>query len=209
MEHYQGSLTGARYLVIANDLATRIACGEYREGEKVLGRSSLAGRYNVSPETIRRAVSLLEQTKIVQILPGVGVVVKSREAAEAYLARVEDHHLLQDIQNRLAALMQERLRLEAEINGLLEELLGYSFKMSSRLQKIHEIRIPPNSGLVGRDLAAVQFRARTGATVLAIQRNGVTTFSPPADTTFCAGDLLVYIGPPDVEVQVRQLVSEE
>lgn len=53
----------AKYIKIAVDIATCIARGEYREGQKILGRSSLAGRYNVSPETIRRALAVLEEKK--------------------------------------------------------------------------------------------------------------------------------------------------
>ncbi|GFN23924.1 TrkA C-terminal domain-containing protein [Thermanaeromonas sp. C210] len=207
MEQGQGWTSSARYVAIASDLAARIARGEYKEGEKVLGRSSLAGRYSVSPETIRRAVSLLEEMGVVQVIAGVGVVVKSREAAKAYLARVGEHHALQEIQERLSVLLREKSKLETEINRLLEELLDYTFRASMRLQKIHEISIPSTSPLVGKTLASSEFRARTGATVVGIQRDNRIIFSPGAETPICAGDLLIIVAPDEVKERVSSYVA--
>ena len=48
------------YKNIALDIANKIINGEFKVGEKISGRSTLAGVYNVSPETIRRAIALLE-----------------------------------------------------------------------------------------------------------------------------------------------------
>ena len=41
------------YQQIAVDIASKIASGKYPVGEKIKGRTTLAGYYNVSPETIR------------------------------------------------------------------------------------------------------------------------------------------------------------
>ncbi|MBE3582304.1 MAG: GntR family transcriptional regulator [Thermoanaerobacteraceae bacterium] len=207
MEQGQGWTSSSRYVAIASDLAARIARGEYKEGEKVLGRSSLAGRYSVSPETIRRAVSLLEEMGVVRVIAGVGVVVKSREAAKAYLARVGEHHALREIQERLSALLREKNRLEMEINRLLEELLEYTFRASTRLQKIYEISIPSTSPLVGKTLASSEFRARTGATVVGIQRDDQIIFSPGGETPICAGDLLIVVAPDEVKDKVSSYVA--
>ena len=46
------------YMRVAVSLAERIAAGELREGEKLSGRSKLSPEYNVSPETVRRALAL-------------------------------------------------------------------------------------------------------------------------------------------------------
>ena len=48
------------YQKIALDLANKIHSGEIQEGSVIYGRSILAGKYNVSPETIRRAIKLLQ-----------------------------------------------------------------------------------------------------------------------------------------------------
>ncbi len=187
----------ARYINIAVDIATRIARGEYREGQRIFGRSSLAGRYNVSPETIRRALAILEERGIVELHPGIGVAVRSKPNAEGYLAEYGQRQILSDIQQRLHQYLEERSRLDNEIVRLTDELLDYTFKMATRLQRIHELRVEADSPLVGKSLGDVQFRARTGGTVLAVQRHTKEIVAPEAHTIIQAGDVLTVIAPPE------------
>ncbi|MDY0372402.1 MAG: GntR family transcriptional regulator, partial [Sphaerochaetaceae bacterium] len=49
------------YARIALDIANRIENGELLEGKRLSGRSLMSSEYGVSPETIRRAFSLLEE----------------------------------------------------------------------------------------------------------------------------------------------------
>ncbi|RKO67369.1 TrkA C-terminal domain-containing protein [Desulfofundulus salinus] len=202
-----GSHVLSRYATIAIDIATRIARGEYREGQKIFGRSTLAGKYNVSPETIRRALTLLQDTGIVQVSPGVGVVVKSQKAAEAFLAECGHRQVLRDMQERLHRLLRERDRINSEIEKLMNELLDYTFKMAGNLQRIEEIRVLPTSPLVGKSLAEAEFRAKTGSTILAIYRGGEEILSPQADTVIQAGDVLIVLAPPELKEQVYNLVN--
>ncbi|MGB9793312.1 MAG: TrkA C-terminal domain-containing protein [Thermacetogeniaceae bacterium] len=188
----------ARYINIAVDIATRIARGEYQEGQRIFGRSSLAGRYNVSPETIRRALAILEERGIVKLQPGVGVIVQSQIAAGNYLAEYGQRQILADIQKRLQAYLEERSRLDAEIAQLTNELLDYTFKMANRFQRIHEFRVAEGSPLIGKSLEEIRFRSRTGGTVLAIQRNGKEIVSPDATTVIEANDILIIVAPEDV-----------
>ena len=67
-------ITIPRYLTIAVDIATRIASGSILEGEKLKGRSILSTEYNVSPETIRRSMSLLSDKKVVRINASSGTI---------------------------------------------------------------------------------------------------------------------------------------
>lgn len=202
-----GSSVMARYVNIAMDIATRIVRGEYRVGQKIFGRSTLAGKYNVSPETIRRALTLLQDTGIVQVSPGVGVVVKSQKAAEAFLAECGQKQVLRDVQEKLHQLLRERDRINNEIEKLMNELLEYTFKMAGRLQRIEEIKVLNYSPLVGKSLAEAEFRGKTGATVLAIYRNGEEIVSPRAETVIQAGDILIMVAPPEVREQVHLLVD--
>ena len=68
----------ARYEQIAVDLARKIVRGEFSVGQKLSGRSLLAGTYNVSPETIRRSIALLQNIGVVEAITGSGVYIKSR-----------------------------------------------------------------------------------------------------------------------------------
>jgi len=195
----------ARYINIAVDIATRIARGEYREGQRIFGRSSLAGRYNVSPETIRRALAILEERGIVELHPGIGVTVRSKPYAEGYLAEYGQRQILSDIQQRLHQYLDERTLLDNEIARLTDELLDYTFKMATRLQRIHEFRVEAGSPMVGKSLGEVQFRSRTGGTVLAVQRHTKEIFAPEADTIIQSGDVLTVIAPPEAIEQTQGL----
>ena len=70
-----------RYQQIALDIATQIVKRQYRVGDRIYARSSLASRYHVSPETARRAVCLLADMGIVEAEKGSGVEILSVEAA--------------------------------------------------------------------------------------------------------------------------------
>jgi len=196
----------AKYVTIAVDIATRIIRGEYKVGQKIFGRSTLAGRYNVSPETIRRALTLLQETGIVDVMPGVGVVVKSNKAAEEYLARYNQRQVLVDIQGRLSQLLKQRDALNTEIDSLTNQLLDYTFKMAGRLQRLEEITVPRNSRVVGKSLAEIDFRARTGATVLAVYRYGEEMVSPQARTIIQEEDVLLIVGPQEAKQEVHLLL---
>lgn len=58
----------AKYEKIALDIAYSILNDEWEVGEMVKGRSTLSGKYSVSPETIRRALKLLEELQVVNVV---------------------------------------------------------------------------------------------------------------------------------------------
>jgi DNA-binding GntR family transcriptional regulator len=126
----------ARFITIAMDLAERIASGEYHKGQKISGRSTLSGLYNVSPETIRRALSLLQESGVVKVLPGTGVIVNSVKSAKEYLAESSQYKVIKEMQERLAILVQERNRINSDIEHLTSELLDYALSVLSSKHKI-------------------------------------------------------------------------
>lgn len=67
------------YRGIANDIAARIAAGEYPPGSKIPSYSQLALLYSVSISTAQRAVIVLRERGLVQGAQGRGVYVRERE----------------------------------------------------------------------------------------------------------------------------------
>jgi K+/H+ antiporter YhaU regulatory subunit KhtT len=195
----------AKYITIAVDIATCIARGQYRVGQKILGRSSLAGRYGVSPETIRRALAILAERNIVKLQPGVGVIVCSQFAVENYLAEYGEHQILEDIQKKLHSYLEERRKLDQKISQLTEDLLDYTFKMATRFQRIHEFRVEAESPLIGKSLKEADFRTRVGGTILSILRHGSEIVSPNADTIIEKDDVLTVIAPEEAIEYFREL----
>ena len=126
----------ARFITIAMDIAERIASGEYKEGQKVSGRSTLSGLYNVSPETIRRALSLLQESCVVKVVPGTGVIVNSVGSAEEYLAESSQYKAIKEMQECLSKLVLERNRINSEVERLTSELLEYILSVMSTKHKI-------------------------------------------------------------------------
>jgi GntR family transcriptional regulator len=71
------------YRGIADDLAARIASGEYPPGSKLPSHARLVEIYSSSLATIVRAVGLLHDRRLVQGVPGVGVFVADAEPPKA------------------------------------------------------------------------------------------------------------------------------
>ena len=109
-----------QYMRIARSIAQRIADGELMEGEKLSGRSKLSSEYNVSPETIRKAVQVLQDRAVVIVREQSGVYVLSAELARQCLAGFKDGGGLIGKKHRLRQLLEQQQALGRE----LQELCG-------------------------------------------------------------------------------------
>lgn len=69
------------------------------------------------------------------------------------------------------------------------------------------VSVVEGSDLVGHTLEALDFREETGASVVAVQRDGETESNPGAGTTVRAGDTLVVIGPRAACDEVERLAA--
>jgi GntR family transcriptional regulator len=65
------------YRGIADDIAARIATGEYPPGAKIPSYSQLAELYSVSVSTAQRAVMVLRERALVTGVQGRGVFVRN------------------------------------------------------------------------------------------------------------------------------------
>ncbi|MBE3580828.1 MAG: GntR family transcriptional regulator [Thermoanaerobacteraceae bacterium] len=86
--------------------------GTYREGQKISGRSVLAGQYGVSPETVRKAQALLQARNVVEVVPGSGVIVLSRQAPKEFAGDFQEHSSLEVLKRRLEALNSPAKQVE-------------------------------------------------------------------------------------------------
>lgn len=118
------SLTSPRYERISVDIAKKVSSGIYEPGTKLHGRSTLAGIYRVSPETIRKATAILEEAGVLRVVHGQGMVILSKEAADAYLLKAQTTAKLSNAIDRLRHLIEEHKRLGAEMERTLEEMVG-------------------------------------------------------------------------------------
>ncbi|MCD6211218.1 MAG: hypothetical protein OCU20_04100 [Methanophagales archaeon] len=76
--------------------------------------------------------------------------------------------------------------------------------------EISDLRInihvcPVTKGMVGKSIEELAIRKRTGVTIIALSRRGQSIISPPPETVFEEGDLIVVIGERE---QIRACVEE-
>lgn len=184
-----------RYEFIALDIAQRIVNDEFVEGEKLYGRSNLAGLYNVSPETIRRAISLLQDMGAVTAEQGRGILIKSKEAAFRYIDRFNEKKTLESLRNELTQLLEARRRLDQR----LESILIKTIEFANRLRNVNafnpvEVPVKKQSRIIGKTLAELKFWENTGATIIAIRRGEDLILSPGPHREVKQGDFLVLVG---------------
>ncbi|MBX0295784.1 cation:proton antiporter regulatory subunit [Haloarcula nitratireducens] len=74
---------------------------------------------------------------------------------------------------------------------------------------IEWIDVADESPLAGQTLADAKVRQRTGASVIAIQRDSETLPNPGPEETVAAGDILVTLGTRDEQVAVEELVADD
>lgn len=187
------------YKKIAIDIANRIIKGDIKERDKISGRSVLASMYNVSPETIRRAVALLQESDVVSVSQGSGIEVLSISAAEKFLSKNRDNEYLVSIKENVLNLLEQHRKLDEQIQKSFEEMVDYveRFQNSSPFTLI-EIELKSNCKVLGQKIRDTRFWQNTGATIIAYRRQGEIVFSPGPDYVFLEGDIIVVTGIKDV-----------
>lgn len=185
-----------QYMRIARSIAQRIADGELQEGEKLSGRSKLSSEYNVSPETIRKAVQVLQDRAVVNVREQSGVYVLSAEQARQCLGSFKDGGGLIGKKYQLRQLLEQQQALGRELQELCSSILDEMILPAQAAQSLPNycVRIPEDWDGAGKSLGALKFWRATGATVVAIRRSGQEIVSPGPDTALLCGDLLIFVG---------------
>lgn len=197
------------YQQIAIDLANRIAHGEFAIGDKIHGRSTLASQYNVSPETIRRAVILLEDMNIVEVAQGSGITIKSKDEAFKFISKFKSKDSMNSIKKEIEIVLNEKKKLDDNLAIYIDKLIDYSerFKNSNPFSPM-EIEIPKESKLVGKTAAETNFWQNTGATIIGIRREKNLILSPGPYVTFNAGDIYIMIGDESSYERVKKFIDD-
>lgn len=199
----------SRYEQIALDIAQKIVRGEFRIGQKLSGRSLLAGTYNVSPETIRRSIALLQNIGVVEAITGSGIIIRSSLLAKEYMEEYNERQEVLNLRNKISTLMNQRKALDAELEKELSRFLEYSFQKASILQQIEEVVVSPDSWVVGKTIADTDIRHHTGTTIVTINRDGKEILSPPANLELKAEDVLVIVGTSGARQRLKNLIREK
>ena len=199
----------AQYLQIALDLATRIARGELAEGSRIYGRSVMASEYGVSPETIRRALRLLADMKVVEVKPQSGAVVLSADNARRYIENFDEGADVHALRLRLKDLMAE----SAEVNRQMAETVSAlvksqeTFAAADQPLPNYEVSVPPDSPRIGKSIGGLKFWQATGGTIVGIRRGQTVILSPGPYAELYSGDVIILVGSPGAAEAAHRFIT--
>lgn len=202
--------TTPTYLKIAIDIASRIVNGDFLEGEKLSGRSTLVGLYNVSPETIRRSIALLKDMDVVWVEDKSGITIRSRDNAGSFLKKFRTKNEFANIKHDINTLLDEKRELEVK----LEDKIGNLIEFATQLRNVgliipYESLVEPNSLIIGKTLGELNFWNNTKATIIGVKRNEEMYLSPGPYFAIKENDIIVYVGESDVVQNVKNYIISQ
>ncbi len=198
------------YQSIALDIAKRIVIQEFSVGNKISGRTLLAGQYAVSAETIRKAIAILKERNIVSVSQGKEIQVTSSEQAFLFLTHQQEIESTYSLKQELELLLKEKESLDLRFRKITNEIMHYS----DRLKNINpynpiEIKIPLNSSIIGKSLKELAFRQTTGALIIAIRRQTQVYVAPSPDEILEQDDRIVVVGSPETLQNTTKFIKSQ
>ncbi|WMI82058.1 TrkA C-terminal domain-containing protein [Anaerotignum sp. MB30-C6] len=210
MEKVLASNKVPRYIKIAVDIANRIDSMEFVEGDKLKGRSTLASEYNVSPETIRRSASLLEDMDVIKVSEKSGIFITSSKQARVFIDKFSAKNDLHETRDLLKRLRFEKANLEKQIDENLDSLLEYTLGQKKvNLGASYELSIPRGSHVVGKTTNELKFWYNTGATITAVKRGTELFISPGPHMSFLPNDIVYFVCAEEHFQRVKDFIAHE
>lgn len=198
------------YLKIALDIASRIVNGDFIEGKKLSGRSTLVGIYNVSPETIRRSIALLQDMDVVVVEEKSGITIKSKTNASSFLEKFKTKNEFATIKHDIYSLIEEKKELESKLENKINDLIEFATQLRNvGLIVPYESLVEPNSLIIGKTLGELNFWNNTGATIIGVKREGKLYLSPGPYLAIKNGDIIVYVGESEVIQNVNNYITSQ
>lgn len=197
------------YESIALDVAERIVDGNLSIGERISGRTLLASQYNVSPETIRKAMVLLAQANVITVSQGKEIIVQSLEQAEEFLRHHLSLHSAYSLKQELEMLIEEKNKINHRFDEILFQITRYTDRLKN-LQPFNpvEVLVSENSSAIGCSVAQLGLWQRTGATLIAIRRGTEVIISPGSGAILEVGDRLVVVGSGNILEKMTTVISK-
>ena len=197
------------YLQIARDLAGRIARGELKEGSRIYGRSMMASEYNVSPETIRRALRLLADMKVVEVKPQSGAMILSSDNAKRYIENFGQSTDTQALCTQFKEMMAQSAELHRRIFDTATALVQSREPFAAANEPLpnYEVAVPKGSPIIGQNIGSLKFWQSTGGTIVALRRGQTVILSPGPYAELYGGDIIILVGPPSAVEAAQHLVA--
>lgn len=198
----------SKFQKIVVEVAKKIAVGDYPVGSSIKGRSTLAATFGVSSETIRRAMNILADLHIVSLKQGVGVIILSKEKAIEFLDDFESTNDIETQKSRILGHIKNQEEQLKTLAGLVSVYLEQT-KLVNKKYPLdpYGIRLSEDSEFIGMQLLDAQVWHKTGATVVAIERNNELLLSPSPYQTFQKEDIIYFIGEEPSYSRVKKIFN--
>lgn len=206
-EKVKNKISIPRYQKIAIEIASRISSGEYKVGEKIYARSSIASQYGVSSETARRAICVLCDLEIVISEKGSGVTIKSYENAVNFIKQYSKRQTIDTIKENLLKSIARQQKEMDTLSECLSDLITASehFRSMNPFMPF-EVKITKQCSYLNKTVSEIQFWQHTGATVLAIGRNGNVIKSPGPYAILLENDIIYFLSQDDSSQRVKEFL---
>ncbi|BAL61733.1 GntR family transcriptional regulator [Melissococcus plutonius] len=189
------NVTTPKYQMIAVDLASKIADQKLLIGDKIHARSTLANQYGVSPETARKAVSVLVDLEIVQAKHGSGFFVSSIDKAREFVTQYKDVLSLRELKGELIESIQKQ---KEELN-YFSDILDTFVEQTKRFDTINPLH--PVSFTLTEEATHLEMTVgdmnlwqNTSATLVAIKHCDELIVSPGPYTKISVDDTIYFVG---------------
>ena len=119
-------------------------------------------------------------------------MVISRQRAAEYVEQYQTHRDLRAMKEQLRQLLRQREELDGQIYETINQItdLGERFQRSDRLRN-YEFPLKKDSAVVGKSIGQLEFRQKTGATIVAVRRGEEILLSPGPQLVLQENDVLV------------------
>ncbi len=196
-----------KYQQIAADIASKIAIGTYKVGDRIYARSSLASQYGVSAETARRAICVLSDLGIVYSEKGSGVTIRSFDKAVQFARRFEDVQTINDIKADILKSVERQKKELKVFNNHLNSLIEKTdrFRCMNPFMPF-QIDIKSTCPYLNQSVTSTNFWHNTTATIIAIKRHDEILISPGPYAIFLENDVLFFVGKDDCYQRVSNFL---
>lgn len=189
------NITKPKYQQIAVDLAEKISNNKFHIGYKIHARSTLANQYQVSPETARKAISVLVDLEIVKAKHGSGFYVASKEKAQDFVTQYQDVQTISELKEGLLESVQKQ---KAELNHfseILDQLVAQT-KRFDRLNPLNPVAftLTEEAAHLDATISELNLWQSTSATVIAIKHGEELLVSPGPYAKIAANDTIYFVG---------------
>ncbi len=196
----------SRYEEIAYLIAKRIVSGDIKENDKLRGRSLLSSEYNVSSETVRKAVQLLSNYSVVSVKERSGIYVSSMIHAKEYIRHFEHHRSNKNIVSETKHLLEQSFKINQQLEKKFKQIVNTYEKDVFPFQYF-TIDIPESSNVIGKTLSSLNFYNQTGGMIFAIEHEGILSQVPSPKTVIDHGMTLYILGDKNVKSKSIQFLK--